>query len=351
MNEKLGIIKDAIIHNKLKGAFNLIRSAATVCAEPLYVASQPLYIQIEPAIVCNLKCKMCLAPYWERKAQFLTLDNFKGILREFPYLRKISLVGVGEPLMNPELFDIIRLAKSRSIRTGFATNGMLLVKENIENILDSKPDWVNISIDGATKKTYENIRIGADFDVVIANVKELTHRVKNTGIDVSIWFLGMKDNIEELPLMVKLLSGLGVKHLNMQSVHNWGKKEWEERLGAQRMSSDFTKLKDAVLNTERLAKESGIRFNYVNMPLRKQKRTCQWPWKSCYITADGFITPCCIHGSDPGVINFGNIFEKPFTEIWNSADYREFRRMLKSDKLPQICNGCTSYGNKLNVIK
>ena len=350
MNEKLSIIKDVIVHNKAKGAFNLIKSAATICAEPLYVPAQPLYIQIEPAIVCNLKCKMCLAPYWERKTQFITLENFKIILRQFPYLRKINLVGVGEPLMNPELFDIIRFAKSRNIRIGFTTNGMLLAKKNIENILDSNPDWVNISIDGAAKKTYENIRVGADFDVVIANVKELTRAVKNTGIDVTIWFLGMRDNIEELPLMVKLVSRLGARHLNMQSVHNWGKKEWEERLGAQRINSDFTKLKDAVLKTERLAKESNIRFNYVNIPFKKPKRTCQWPWKSCYITADGFVTPCCIHGSDPGVINFGNIFEKSFAEIWNSSGYREFRRMLKSDEPPQICNGCTSYGNKLNVI-
>jgi radical SAM protein with 4Fe4S-binding SPASM domain len=261
------------------------------------------------------------------------------------------IFGVGEPLMNPELFDIIRFAKNRNIRIGFTTNGMLLAKNNIENILDSKPDWVNISIDGATKKTYEDIRVGADFDLVIANVKELARGVKNTGIDVSIWFLGMRDNIEELPLMVKLVSGLGVKHLNMQSVHNWGKKEWEERLGTQRINSDSAKLKDAVLKTKRLAKESDICFNYVNIPFKRPKRTCQWPWKSCYITADGFVTPCCIHGSDPAVINFGNIFEKSFAEIWNSLDYREFRRMLKSDKLPQICNGCTSYGNKLNVIK
>ena len=350
MREKLSIIKDSVIHNKAKGVFNLIRSVAAVCAEPLYVASQPLYIQIEPSIICNLKCKMCLAPYWKRKVQFLTLDNFKGIVRQFPYLRKISLVGVGEPLMNAELFDMIRFAKSRNMRIGFTTNGMLLVKKNIGKILDSKPDWVNISIDGATKKTYEDIRVGADFNVVIANVKELARVVKNTGIELSIWFLGMKDNIEELPLMVKLVLGLGVKHLNMQSVHNWGKKEWEERLGAQRINSDFAKLKDAILKTECLAKESDIRFNYVNIPFKKPKRTCQWPWKSCYITADGFVTPCCIHGSDPGVINFGNILEKSFVEIWNSAEYREFRRMLKSEKPPQICNGCTSYGNKPNTI-
>lgn len=350
MNEKLDIIKDAISHNKARGAFNLVKSAVAICAEPSRVASQPLYIQIEPAIVCNLRCKMCLAPHWERKAQFLTLDNFKAILRQFTYLRKISLVGVGEPLMNPEFFDMIRYAKSRNIRIGFATNGILLVEKNIKNIVDSKPDWVNVSIDGVNKKTYENIRIGADFDVVIANIKELALATKNTGIEVAIWFLGMRDNIEELPLMVKLSSELGVRNLNMQSVHNWGSNEWKGRLDIQRMSSNCPEIIDILKKTRLLAKKSNVRFNYINIPSKAAKRTCQWPWKSCYITADGFVTPCCIHGSDPALMNFGNIFEKSFRDIWNCAKYREFRRMLKSDRFPEICNGCTSYSNKRNLL-
>ena len=50
---------------------------------------------------------------------------------------------------------------------------------------------------------------------------------------------------------------------------------------------------------------------------------------------------------DPDVINFGNIFEKPFNEIWNSPSYQEFRRKLRSDTPPEICIDCTSYYDKL----
>src|SRR3989338_7602066 len=135
--KKLNIVKDTIIHGKGGGILNLIRTANNVFNEPLYVSSLPLYIQIEPAVVCNLRCKMCVAPYWKRSRDYLTFDNFEFILRQFPYLRKVSLVGVGEPLLNPELFEIIRWARKKNILIGFATNGTILTKKNIENILMS----------------------------------------------------------------------------------------------------------------------------------------------------------------------------------------------------------------------
>ncbi len=75
----------------------------------------------------------------------LSLEKLKFIMKQFPYLRKISLVGVGEPLLNPELFEIIRWAKKERILIGFATNGMLLTKKNIENINCIQNDAENLS--------------------------------------------------------------------------------------------------------------------------------------------------------------------------------------------------------------
>ena len=346
MKEKFNIIKDSIILNKMGGVSNLIKTARAIFSEPLYMASFPIYIQIEPAIICNLKCKMCIAPHWERREPYLSLEKFKIITKQFPYLRKISLVGAGEPLLNPDIFEIIQWAKSKKMLIGFATNGMLLTKRNIENTLNSKPDWLNISVDGATSETYERIRQGGDFNLVINNIKELMKAKKNNKTDISLWFLGMRDNIQELPQMVKLASGLGIKKLNMQTVHYWGKEEWKLRLDGQRLDDGFVKLKSIILEAINTAKKYNIRFNYVNTPFNGSKRACQWPWKACYITVEGFVTPCCLHGSDPNVINFGNIFEKPFYEIWNNIEYQEFRRRLKSQTPPEICAGCTSYYEK-----
>ncbi len=349
MIEKFKLSISSIKENNLGGFLNLIKTAFSVYSEPLHVSSLPIFVQIEPTVICNLKCKMCIAAFSKKEVSHLTLDKFKIIRREFPYLRKISLVGVGEPLLNPELFEIIRFAKKEKIRIGFTTNGVLLTKNNIEKILDCKCDWLNISIDGATKETYQKIRQGSDFELVINNVKELMRAKKGNKIAVSIWFLGMKDNIKELAQMVRLVSDLGIRQLNMQTVHTWGSLSEVDRFNDLMLNSSLDELVQAIRRTKEFAKKYNIEFNYDNTPFNKSVRACKWPWKSCYISVEGFITPCCIHGSNPDIINFGNIFEKPFKEIWNNNKYREFRKKLRSNIPEGICIGCTSYYRKLKV--
>jgi radical SAM protein with 4Fe4S-binding SPASM domain len=66
---------------------------------------------------------------------------------------------------------------------------------------------------------------------------------------------------------------------------------------------------------------------------------CLWPWWSCFITVDGYLTPCCSR-PDPSIFNFGNLIERSFETIWNSSQYVQFRAMLKSGKPPAVCKDC-----------
>ncbi|UCC95674.1 MAG: SPASM domain-containing protein, partial [Candidatus Omnitrophota bacterium] len=71
----------------------------------------------------------------------------------------------------------------------------------------------------------------------------------------------------------------------------------------------------------------------------KRKLTCRWPFEKSFITVDGFVTPCCIR-MDPEVINFGNIFETPFRDIWNSKQYRDIRGTLVGNLSNPVCDNC-----------
>jgi MoaA/NifB/PqqE/SkfB family radical SAM enzyme len=113
---------------------------------------------------------MCISPETKRKTSYLSMSKFRKIIDEFPFLEKISLVGAGEPLLNSELFDMIDYCKVKKIRVGFATNGMLMSEKTSEKIISSGLNWLNISMDGATKDTYEKIRKGADFNLLINNI-------------------------------------------------------------------------------------------------------------------------------------------------------------------------------------
>ncbi|MDD5645300.1 MAG: radical SAM protein [bacterium] len=338
------ILLSSYKNNGVKGIFNLAKVYSDLLLEPGIVSSRITSAKIEITTRCNLKCRFCDSVISGRKKTDMQEHEFLQILEKMPFLAKISLSGVGEPFINPNIFRFIGLAKERNILIGTFTNATLLSEDKIGRLIESGIDWLNISVDGATKKTYESIRCGAIFEDIISNIEMLQQENIRSGkkIDIAVWMVLTKTNIRELPLMIPLAKSLKIKKINVQSLHQWGKDYWKKELGGFRVEYENEKV--FLSETAMAAKKEGILLNYstVGNKLGK-KRTCNWPWRSCNITVDGFVTPCCMNGSDPQIINFGNIHGKSFEEIWNSDDYRIFREQLKSASIPDICKGCPGY--------
>jgi radical SAM protein with 4Fe4S-binding SPASM domain len=334
----------------LTGLINVAKSAYSLAVEPDVVPGGPLYVQVEPTIVCNLACSFCINPELNRSVRFMSAEQFEAILDKIPTLEKVSLVGIGEPLLNKDLMSMLRAAKSRAIDVGFTTNGTIMPPRIVEEICEIDPNWLNISLDGATKATFEGIRHGADFDAILKNVERLMGAMDGAArTEVAVWFVGLNENIHELPDLVRLVDGLGIRSLFVQSVHFWGHESWRERNEPKSLLTQLERVTPFFEQARQEASSRGLSLEVCNLPDPQLGRQCQWPWRACYITAEGFITPCCIQGSDPTVINFGNIFEQPFEDIWNSHAYQAFRRELKSPDIPKICEGCTSYYDTVRV--
>lgn len=330
------------------GLASIVRGGMDYYLEPDQPSGMPLFLQVEPTILCNLECSFCINPFLPRTRTSLTPEKFERILDEAPDTTKISLVGIGESFMNKKIFDLIRMAKKRGLEIGTTSNGTVLNDRILGEILDCGLDWLNFSIDGATKETYEKMRPGATFEKVLANITRISNAVENRQKPVlSIWFLSNSGNIHELPDMVELVKSIGIPRLNTQGVHYWGHPDWHDKANEANAVVD---LRPALRETQRRAEKAGVEFNWHNFPDPEKDRACKWPWKGSYITADGFVTPCCENGSDPQRINFGNILEQSYEEIWNSAEYREFRRQLRDpNSRPSICEDCPSYHKPIDL--
>jgi len=348
--DAIKIATNALKRSGISGLRQLVFSYINLCIEPIRMSSLPVMIQIEPTIHCNLQCLMCVNPISDRKRKHMSLDEFKRIVNSLPALRKLSLVGAGEPLMNPWLFDMIEYAKSKGIAIGFATNGMLLTEEMARRVISSGIDWINISIDSPYKEKYEKIRKGANFDTLLNNIRCFAAmQGPKPATELSVWFVMMKDNMEELPELIKLAKTLGVNKVSTQLEHSWSDERIKTRL-MDRCAGTFSENVKNILKKARAeAEKLNTDFSYVNIPDESRGRACKWPWKSCYITVEGFVTPCCLQGANPKIINFGNIFTDDFKVIWNNAAYSEFRKALKSDKAPKICAGCTAYFKNIQI--
>lgn len=348
MNRRLGVVNGVLQRAGLRGFVSLARSAGDYYGELEVVRGSPLFLQIEPTILCNLECAFCINPFLPRTRTSLSLEKFQQILAQVATVVKISLVGIGESFMNKELWQIVRSAKAKGIEIGTTTNGTILNDQILNEIFDSGLDWLNFSLDGAAKDTYERMRPGAVFEEVLANIRRIVEAARGRKRpELAVWFLATRENIDELPMMVPLVKRLGIFVLNTQGVHYWGHPDWHDRA---KQANAIADLRETLHHVRRQAHEGGVRFQWFNFPDEAASRGCKWPWKGSYITADGYVTPCCENGSDPNRINFGDLFEQPFSEIWNSEAYQRFRRELRSqDDRPSICIDCPHYHKPITL--
>jgi MoaA/NifB/PqqE/SkfB family radical SAM enzyme len=324
---------------------NLVRTYGVLRREPEVVPTKPVSLVIEPTIRCNLNCIMCDQELRSRQAPDMSLEQFGLVLAQFPFIQKLAIQGVGEPTLNRDFFDMIRLARGRGIYVHFNTNSTTLDEGKIADLVAAGPNEVRLSCDGATRETYERIRRGASFERVIANIRRLSEVVRSGGrpIDLSLWTVLMTENEAELEPLIRLVPRLGLRKLHVQTPHNWGRQGMQSVQAA--LEVPRTALAEIVAGANRLAAEVGVSIHWLSrldegLP---SARGCQWPWYSAYITTEGCVTPCCAQGSNPRLINFGNIFEQPFQSIWNSPAYQRFRAALKRGPMPSICVGCPGY--------
>jgi MoaA/NifB/PqqE/SkfB family radical SAM enzyme len=116
------------------------------------VLASPTFIQVEVSNICNLHCIMCPIDELEAAKKKLTINEFKHIISQFPFLKKIGLYGIGEPLNNPCIYEMIKICHDRNIKTEFVSNATLFNETRINQLIDAGLNNIYISIDSAKKQ-------------------------------------------------------------------------------------------------------------------------------------------------------------------------------------------------------
>jgi len=301
------------------------------------VLGHPTFIQVEVSNICNLKCIMCpIEDYQPAKKRKLTLDEFQRIISQFPFLNSIGLFGLGEPLNNPRICEMIKICKSKQIYTEMVTNGTLLNEKRRSELIDSGLDRLFISIDSIEPENYESVRKGAKFETVIENVKELIRQRKSLGKShpsVGIVVVLMNRNGRELTKIMNFVYQLGVNSLIIKGLNTAYFEPSKLQYTGDELEEAFS-LREAFKS-----KGFDIQFSFPHKD-NKQAR-CHWPWMAAFVTVNGDITPCC-NCPDPMTLSFGNLFQQPFLEIWNNQRYRDFRTALRKE-IPPLCRSCPDY--------
>ena len=183
----------------------------------LLVPGSPQYIGLESTTKCNIDCIQCGL----KSHPLRNLDLPESVLQMLSsggYLEKAtSLIfsDYGEPLMSSRLTALLDLVSQYDIPvSSFFTNGTLMTDELAEKIVSSGVRLILISMDAATAATYQKIRRGSDFELVVRNIERLQKIKGRMGTPyprLHFNCVGMKSNVDELPELVKLASQLGIE--------------------------------------------------------------------------------------------------------------------------------------------
>jgi putative metalloenzyme radical SAM/SPASM domain maturase len=174
----------------------------------------PAKLFVETTTRCNLRCRMCVKQTAGNGVQEgdLSPRTFEALEPALPGLEALVLSGIGEPLLHPLLEAFIRRARvlmpgSGSI--GFQTNGLLLDEVRGRSLVEAGLDRICLSVDAVSPASFERIREGGAVGAVDRALRALSLARSGSRLRVGVEFVAMRDNIRELPSVLRWAAARG----------------------------------------------------------------------------------------------------------------------------------------------
>jgi MoaA/NifB/PqqE/SkfB family radical SAM enzyme len=317
----------------------------------------PQFVQIEPVGQCNLRCRMCPVAWREEKPPaFMNYEAFCRLVDQFPNMRELHLQGLGEPMLHPRFFDMVRYAAARGAEVSTNTNLTALSERRAAECVKSGLARMHVSLDAADAAAYEYIRLGARFSKVLRNLGWMTQakkRLRSERPEIRMVAVAMRRNLGELAALVRLAHEYGVRSLSVQHLaHDFSESSLPLKYQPMRrfvdeqtlLGEDPARVRRCFDEARAVAERLGVELRLPRTAPEKpiQGRRCDWPWRGAYVAYSGEAMPCCMLAT-PDRANFGSMANEGVMRVWNNDAYRRFRERLESDNPPEVCRGCAVY--------
>ncbi len=229
---------------------------------------------------------------------------------------RVWMTFFGEGLMlkkkEPSLFDMVAYAKKKGLQSVVLnSNGVLLDKESSRQLIDCGLDGIYVGIDAFSKETYDQVRVGGNYEKVVQNMLDLLEikkEKKAENFHIVVQFVEMDINADEKQSFIDFWSSKGIDVKIRQRVSWAGLVEDEEGK---------------------------------NVP--EERHICYWLLNSISITDTGDVATCA---ADPEARYIaGNVENQTIQEIWDGklGDLRNLHITNQWDKLPHPCDKCTDW--------
>jgi MoaA/NifB/PqqE/SkfB family radical SAM enzyme len=309
---------------------------------------KPYYYFVDPCNVCNLRCPLCPTGngLLDRSKGMLKLADYRVILDKIaPYAVEVSLHNWGEPLLNKEIFEIIKLTNERGIATNMSSN-LSLEKDNLaERLIESGLEYLIVSLDGVSQEVYERYRVRGDVELVFDNLRALVEAKRRLGSRTPVveWqYLVFKHNEHEMEQAQALAARIGVDRFRFRAP---GFPLGDYKLAArpQQVEAESIWMPSNPAYWELhpgLLRKSGFLWD----------EPCYYLYRSMTVNPGGGIAACCIVYKERQ--DFGNLVRDDLETIWNNQQYQASRALYGKNptgRAGTVCDSCFLFKRPLGV--
>lgn len=185
----------------------------------------PLKVLISDSGECNLSCIMCTSNNkYAKSSKAIPYRLFKEILPEMlPYAMRINLTGNGDPFFRKETREFLMNPANKELyptmKIDLVTNGQLLNEKMWKKIKHNQFNSINVSCDGATKQSYEKIRVKGNWEILLNNLRFVAElRQQNVFNSFSISYVVIKSNHSEIAKFIDVMSEFNPDEIRFQRV-------------------------------------------------------------------------------------------------------------------------------------
>lgn len=302
----------------------------------------PLTLTLQTVNRCTIKCKFCIRNSDEiadfnkiHKGQpDMSFETFQAIVDRYRAATSICLAGYGEPFLNKNLFEFIRYAREKGIKTSVISNGTILHKI-FDNLVSSPPDSLSVSINVLNREEFREVAGVEDvvYDTVINNVSILAKN-KPKDLSLRVSYVLRHANLKLAPDMIAQAKELGVNGIDFHNLIPY----------TECGNSFAAAVTDCSEDIKLLNKYKSVNWGVeVNFPTPISKVTvlnkCTRYFTQLHVSSGGYIGGC---GRAVGPSEeFGHILDQ--NDPWNSQKMQKVRNKFLSNTVPfDICKTCVN---------
>jgi len=310
----------------------------------------PSFLDLEITSACQLRCPHCARTFLRVPSRHIDLEVVESIVNQNPALLQVMLVGLGEPLLHPQLDRIVAFLIRKRLRIALVTNAMIIPPGYLDLLTDGSIKNITISMDSADPDKFSKARAGGNLQTVVDNARLLVREVrqKESKVVINIFCTLHPETINGIGALARLARQLGIPAIVVSDLNfsqNSGSSLAAVRHRSRLLQDIGIQMREAaaagvvlllpnILDTPDPASdwpEHILKDPEQLLPGKKRQRRCLAPWRTMVARVDGTVDFCnCTprplmgqKGSKPEVV-----------ASWHAPGFQAFRREVYSERIP-----------------